>query len=298
MHIRIDFGTFSVLLAALLWGTTGTAAAFAPQLSPLAIGAFAMGFGGLLQALVAKEAIKNSWRIIAMNPWLLLMSVISVGIYPLSFYSSMHLAGITIGTVVSIGSAPLFSALIEYFVDKQPLSMRWLVGFLLGITGVLLLSLSESASYQGVISIDQKILGIGLGLVAGLTYCLYSYGAKKFMDQGANAKASMGTIFGFGALLLLPTLFFTADNLFDDPHNVYVVTYMAVIPMFIGYLLFGYGLKTTVTSTAITLTLFEPVVAALLAVFIMGERLSWQGWIGIVLIFCCLFVLSVKKVMD
>ena len=43
-------GIVFVLVAALLWGTTGTAAAMAPGVGPLAIGAAAMGVGGLLQA--------------------------------------------------------------------------------------------------------------------------------------------------------------------------------------------------------------------------------------------------------
>lgn len=39
-------GIFAVLLAAVLWGTTGTAATFATGVSPLAIGSVAMGTGG------------------------------------------------------------------------------------------------------------------------------------------------------------------------------------------------------------------------------------------------------------
>ena len=50
-------GCLAILFASILWGTTGTAASFAPAVSPLAIGAFAMGVGGLLQAFLARKAI-------------------------------------------------------------------------------------------------------------------------------------------------------------------------------------------------------------------------------------------------
>ena len=50
-------GTLCVLAASVLWGTTGTAATFAPGVGPLAIGAAAMGLGGLLQALTAPRPI-------------------------------------------------------------------------------------------------------------------------------------------------------------------------------------------------------------------------------------------------
>ena len=45
-------------------------------------------------------------------------------------------------------------------------------------------------------------------------------------------------------------------------------------------------------STATTLTLFEPLVAALFAVLLVGEQLAPIGWVGMALIFVCLAVLS------
>ncbi|WP_366944151.1 EamA family transporter [uncultured Psychromonas sp.] len=74
-----------------------------------------------------------------------------------------------------------------------------------------------------------------------------------------------------------------------------VVCYMAVIPMFIGYLTFGFGLRYVHASKATLLTLFEPVVAALLAVLIVGESISLVGWFGIVLVITCLFLQSQNK---
>lgn len=291
------YGFPAVLLAAFLWGTTGTVATFAPNLSPLAIGAAAMGGGGLLQAILAKNSIKNNLSLIHTNLLILIVGVVSVFIYPLAFYSSMHMAGITVGTVVSIGTAPLFTALLERFFDHKELSMRWFISFILGVTGVVLLSLGESHLSVNAekVTTNGQILGIILGTIAGLTYALYSWAAKKLIDCGMDAKASMGFIFGFASLLLLPTLFFTGSNLFEENINIYVVGYMILIPMFLGYLLFGYGLKTVPASKAITLTLFEPLVAAILAIILVGEKIAPIGWLGMILIFLCLILLSRTK---
>src|ERR1039457_2410478 len=99
-------GIVFVLVAAMLWGTTGTAAAMAPGVGPLAIGAAAMGLGGLLQAAVASRvmfmhrgALIAQWRTV-------MVSAGAVAVFPLAFYSSMRLAGVAVGTVVSIGSPP------------------------------------------------------------------------------------------------------------------------------------------------------------------------------------------------
>jgi DME family drug/metabolite transporter len=67
---------------------------------------------------------------------------------------------------------------------------------------------------------------------------------------------------------------------------------MAVLPMFAGYTLFGWGLTRVPASTATTLSLLEPAVAAVLAVLVVGERLPWLGWAGIGLVFGCLAFLT------
>lgn len=293
LDLSAHYGFIAVLIASVLWGTTGTAASFAPNLSPLAIGALAMGGGGFLQALLARKKIANHLQDIPKNRGILLLGALSVAIYPLAFYSSMHLAGITIGTVVSIGTAPLFTALLERIFDQKQLSKRWFFSCFFGIFGVLLLSLGESHATTQLQqqTTDQKILGVILGLVAGLTYSIYSWAAKKLIDRGVEAKASIGLIFGFGAMLLLPTAFYTGANLFDEAINIYVVGYMMFIPMFLGYLLFGYGLKTVPASRAVTLTLFEPFMAAIFAMLIVGEQLDGLGWLGMGLIFVCLAIL-------
>ena len=52
-------GVLAVLVTAVLWGTTGTAATFAPEVGPLAIGAAALGIGGILQALIALPSLRR-----------------------------------------------------------------------------------------------------------------------------------------------------------------------------------------------------------------------------------------------
>lgn len=67
---------------------------------------------------------------------------------------------------------------------------------------------------------------------------------------------------------------------------------MAFVPMFLGYACFGYGLKTVSASKASLLTLFEPAVAAVFAVVVVGEHIGVSGWGGIGLIMVCLLLQS------
>lgn len=293
MHSNSQYliGMAGVFVAAILWGTTGTAATFAPELGPLAIGAVAMGVGGLLQALIAIKKIKDDWKTIGANWNYLAIGALAVVIYPLAFYASMHLAGVAVGTVISIGSAPLFSAIIELKVDKQPLSRQWGIGALVGIIGMVLLSIAESISNRSSGG-EYALTGIILGLLAGITYALYSCSARKMMQQGVSSKAAMGVTFGIGGALLMPILFMTGGPLLDSWTNAGVGIYMALVPMFIGYVCYGIGLARIKASTATTITLIEPVIAALLAVTLIGEQLLAMGWVGIGLIILCLIIIT------
>ncbi|MEV8108718.1 DMT family transporter [Streptomyces sp. NPDC088135] len=291
-------GALAVLLASVLWGTTGTAATFAPQVGPLAIGAAAMGLGGLLQALLAgrgiaraRERLREQWRIV-------LLGGAGVALYPLAFYTSMHLAGVAVGTVVSIGSAPLASALIERLADGRSLSRRWLAGAALGLAGTVLLCAAEAAQAAGAGtgagtgSARQTVVGVGLGLVAGLTYAVYAWAAHRLITRGVTSRAAMGAVFGLGGLMLVPVLLATGAPLVASWTNAGVGLYMALVPMFTGYVLFGFGLSRIPVSTATTLSLLEPAVAAVFAVLVVGEHLPALGWTGIALVIACLGVLT------
>ncbi|WP_427165427.1 DMT family transporter [Streptomyces sp. C1-1] len=288
-------GAVCVLMASVLWGTTGTAATFAPGVGPLAIGAAAMGLGGLLQALLAAPRIAGEAARLRAHRGVVVTGALSVGAYPLAFYSSMHLAGVAAGTVVSIGSAPLASAVIERVRDGRRLTRRWTAGAGLGLSGTVLLCLAETGrSESGTAghSARATVLGVALGLVAGFTYALYSWAAHRLISHGIPSRAAMGTVFGLGGLLLLPVLTATGAPLLASWSNAAVGAYMALIPMFLGYLLFGWGLAHVPASTATTLSLLEPAVAAVLAVLVVGERLPPLGWAGVALVVGCLAVLT------
>ncbi|MCO6540187.1 MAG: EamA family transporter [Gilliamella sp.] len=287
-------GILAVILASILWGTTGTAATFAPSLSPLLIGSLAMGIGGILQCTLAISKIIKERHLLIKHVHLLIVGAIAVMIYPLAFYSSMRLSGVTIGTVVSIGSAPILSALIEYISRDFRLTKQWVIGAAFGILGMILLAFSEDNSTTT--QYEHTTIGILLGLIAGFTYALYSWSARQLMLKGISTKSAMGATFGFGGILLIPVMLLTGTALFDSLTNIAVCIYIALIPMFMGYLCYGYGLSKISASSAITISLLEPVIAAILAMLIIGEQMSLVGWFGVILIFLCLMFVTLSSI--
>jgi drug/metabolite transporter, DME family len=274
--------TWSVLAAAVLWGTTGTAATFAPrQSSPLAIGAAAMGIGGIALFLGARRA---AMRLIATGAGgrALWLGAGFVVVYPLAFYTSMADAGVAIGVTLSIGSAPIAAALIERFQHGRPLSRGWAATVAIAVLGATLLGTGGAdVGHRGVL---QELTGVILALVAGGCYAGYSVAASKIIAGGATSRATVGALFGLASMVLIPVFLLTGLTLIARARGILVVGYLGLIPMGLGYVLFGRGLRTTTASDATALSLLEPAVAAVIADLIAHQHLSPLGWVGISLV--------------
>jgi DME family drug/metabolite transporter len=280
--------TWALIAAAVLWGTTGTAASFLPAaVSPMATGAATMGLGGLLLFVVRRRGAIAALRDRRSRGWLLVGSV-GVVVYALTFYGGMALAGVAIGNVVALGSGPVFAALLERVLEKNVLTRRWMLCTGAAVVGVVLLTVGGHGSAD-----DAGLLvpGVLLGLAAGAAYALYSYASGRVMRLGSASSDVMAGMFAPAAVVLLIVLLATGAPLVQQPASLGVIAYLAVGPMFVAYLLFGAGLARHRASTATTITLLETIVATVLAVMVVGERLDPLGWAGAGVVLAALAVL-------
>lgn len=294
MENRSVAGVVALLLASLLWGTTGTSASFLPaDVSPLAVGASTMGVGGVLLAATSPRLSFGVLRDRSARRWVAL-GAIGVFVYPLAFYSAMNLAGVAVGNVVALGSGPVFAAIYEWVGERRPLSIRWAAATGLAVLGIVGLAIGRQAAPGGGVSAGT-LPGVALGLLAGAAYALYTYASSRAIQSGEPSRGVMGAMFGIGAVLLLPVLLVTGAPLLQSWSTMAIAGYLAVGPMFVAYLLFGIGLRTVRSSAATTITLLEPVIATLLAVLVVGERLSPVGWAGLLLVFSGLAILVTAR---
>jgi len=285
-------GAWALVLASLLWGTTGTAASFLPDdVSPIAIGASTMTFGGLLLFVVSAPLAVAALRDHRARRWLII-GAIGVVVYPLAFYSSMNLAGVAIGNVVSLGTGPVFAAILEWAIERRPLARLWLICTGIAIGGIGLLAIGgHGAQGPGA----NPVAGVLLGCLAGAAYALYTYASSRAISTGQPQRGVIGAMFGLGAVVLIPVLVVTGAPLGQSAQSVGIAAYLALGPMFVAYSLFGIGMRTLRSSSATTITLLEPFVATILAVAIVGERLDAIGWVGLVLILAAVTVLATAR---
>jgi DME family drug/metabolite transporter len=106
----------------------------------------------------------------------------------------------------------------------------------------------------------------------------------------------MAGAFGLGAVLLVPVLAATGVGWLAQPSGATVAVFLGVVPTALAYLLFARGLKRLSASETATLTLAEPLTAALLGVIVLGERMAAPAAVGAALILGGLLVLAAPDV--
>lgn len=280
-------GALFILIAGSLWATTGMSASFLPaNVSPLATGAASFIVGSLLLFVTSFRSSLGVLRAPALRSRLG-VAALAVAVFPLAFYSSMNLAGVAVGTVVTVGSAPIFAAVLEMIFYRRQPRLLWLAASAAAVLGVLLLAYSgvvSGAANRSVTQVAEVPFGILLGLIAGFAYAYYTFESRRLITWGQPSRGVFGAMCVLAAIALLPVLLATGAPLVQSPTTIGIMGYLALGPMFAAYLFFGAGLRTTSSSTATTLTLIEPFVATILAIVVVGERLAAVGWAGLVLI--------------
>src|SRR4051794_33840221 len=142
---------FSVFVAAVLFGTTGTAQALGPAgVSPLSVGAARVVIGGGILGILALVLRRPAAR---MSPLLVLGAGAAVAVYQLTFFEAVHRAGVAVAAVVAIGSGPFASGVLERLLGEPWPGRRWVAATGLAIVGIAALSIggrgAASASASG-----------------------------------------------------------------------------------------------------------------------------------------------------
>jgi drug/metabolite transporter, DME family len=267
---------FSVLLSAVLFGTTGTAQALGPAgASPLSVGAARVVVGGALLALVALTLPGRRTRL---SPALVLCAGAAIAAYQLTFFEAVHRAGVAVGAVVAIGTGPVASGILERTFGGDWPGRRWVAATTLAIGGIAALSIGGGGDAAA------SEVGIGLALMSGVSYAAYTVIAKRLLRDGGSPVHVMGAAFGLGSLLLLPVLIVESSTWLQTSRGIELAAYLGVGPTALAYLLFARGLSRMTASEATTIVLAEPVTATILGVTVLHEGLGPVGIVGVALV--------------
>jgi drug/metabolite transporter, DME family len=262
-------GLAMVATAAILWGLLGPVARVALRegVEPLELGFWRAALAGLLCVTLAllRRAPRVGGRDVAV---LVGFGIVCVAVFYSAYFFAVELAGAALAAIL-LYTAPAWVGLGSYLWLGELLTRRALMAVALTVSGVAFVAL-DSGTVEGI-----NIAGIIWGLVAGITYALYYLVGRRYFGIYGTLNV-LAYALPVGALALLPVVNFSPKSGVAWA----AILFIAIVPTFLAYLIYGAGLVRVSATRAATTASIEPLVAAIAAFALWGERFGLAGYIG------------------
>lgn len=203
----------------------------------------------------------------------------------LTLTSTVHAALLTLVTPIAV-------TLFAIWVLKEKFTFYKAVGLSLGIGGAVFLILQREAGQHAT----NYLLGDALIVINAISYSLYFILVKPLM-QRYSALHVIRWIFTIGFFMMLP---FCWRQTVEVPWNnlswlqLSALFYVGVAGTFLAYYFNIYGLNQLGASVTGSYIYTQPVFAVTIAIFALGETVTWQKVAAALLIFAGVFLVNRK----
>ncbi|WP_292675107.1 MULTISPECIES: EamA family transporter [unclassified Microbacterium] len=287
----------AVLLAAVLFGTTGTSQALGPDgTTPLAVGVMRIVIGGTALALLAfplasrhaKRHPSATRPRLGIRPALLMaLTGLCLAVYQPLFFLGTARNGVAVSTVIALGSAPVLAGLLEWALTRRLPSATWIGATALATTGVVLLGFGGSAGSGGT-----DPVGVAGAVGAGASFAVIANVQRRLLDAGWDAFTVVGAMGASAAVVGALAMPLVDLSWLAQPRGWAMALWLGLATVAAAYTLFTWGLQGLSAATAATLTLGEPLTASVLGLTVLGEHLSALATVGLAVLAAGLAMLA------
>jgi drug/metabolite transporter (DMT)-like permease len=279
-----------VWFAVLAWGTSFVAARFLlhPEkagqatLSPLVLAAVRFSIASLFFAVPLARAMLH--RQIASRD-LLRMALLGQLTFSLYFwlqYTGVQQTNASISSILVVGLIPVVTAWLAQLPGKERLSWMTLGALLLGFIGVAFVVFQKPLT---ITLASGFLLGVFCLVGNAFAFAAYSTLSKRWMQRVTPLVMTGGTMISGATGLVLLSLLDPPRNQWSEVAQLDTVQWIAllflsVVCSVIAYFAYNSALTKIAASRAAVYIYFEPVVAVLFGVTLLGEPLSWQIVVG------------------
>lgn len=193
---------------------------------------------------------------------------------------------------VLIATTPIFAAVGGWIFYHEKLKLINYLGIIISVTGVMIFAFNR----DGSISFDPR--GLALLLLAVLSAVGYTLILKKLAWR-YNPIYIVNVQNIIGAILFLPIfLIFEVKHLNEFTFNSRSFTAIIELALFAScgaFILFGFAVRKLGVTKANVFSNLIPIFTALFAFFMIGEILSFQKAVGIIIVVSGLFLSQIKR---
>lgn len=282
--------TMLIALAAFFWGISGGIAGILLDSGwDPAVVSFYRGFVGLLFALVWLLFQRSHSGLNSRQLWFWsVVAGLGVAGNFTFYFLSIEYGKVAVAATLMY-CAPVFVYLVSFALKlERPTAAKWLA-IALVMVGIGLLTKLYAISASGL-----SLIGVGTGLLAGLSYAAFIFGFKYAAPHG-SPQAILSVAFTVLAIaLLLPTDISQAVSVVSAPELPLFVA-LGILGAGLSFLLYVVGIKHAAPALASMVAMVEPITATLFGVAVLNESLGVIQMVGMGIILLTVTALSVSS---
>jgi drug/metabolite transporter (DMT)-like permease len=294
-----------VWFAVIAWGTSFVAARYLLHpavtglvaLSPTLLATVRFSIASLFFVVPLARALVQrqiSWRdLIRMA----LLGQITFSLYFWLQYTGVQQTNASISSILVVGLIPVVTAIFAQFIGKEQLRWTNMLALLLGFSGVVIIVFQKPLA----VTLASGFLFGALCLVGNaFAFAAYSTLSKRWMTKISPLVMTGGTMLSGAVGLVLLSLLDPIENNWGtitrlDSMQWLALLFLSLICSVIAYFAYNTALTRIPAAKAAVYIYFEPVVAVLLGVTLLGEPLSWQVIVGAAAIAGSIAVVTLTK---
>jgi len=273
-------GLLCLVASGLLWGTgglTGTLLSRAAGLSAISVAAGRLTVGGLL--IVAFLTVTGRRWPAGRAAWTRIITVaLLAALYQGCYFTAVSLTSVPLATLVTIGTAPVIVLAAERATGRKASRLA------LAAAGLALAGLGLLVGLPAGFGESAVLASAGMAVLAAGGFAAITLTCSRPVP-GLDDLTVTGFGFTLGGGALIPLAACTGGLSFRPGLAAFgLLIVLGTGPTAVAYTLYFRGLRTAAASTAALLSLLEPLTGAVLAAFILRERLSATGIAGAVIL--------------
>jgi len=188
---------------------------------------------------------------------------------------------------------PILVLIMASILINEKITFLKILGIIIGAAGAIILIL-----YSGEISFSSHtFLGNIMMLINASSYAVYLVMVKPLMKKYKPITV-IKWVFLFGSFIIIPVGFSEFNQIVwsEIPINIYLsILYLIIFTTFFAYLLNIYSLKNLNSSTVSIYIYSQPVLAAIVAIVLGKDSLSFIKVLSTILVFIGVFLVSKQQ---
>ncbi|GAB1334412.1 EamA family transporter [Streptomyces sp. E-15] len=299
--LPVGRGLLLLIVTGAAWGTAGATASLVYRTSDM--GAVALSFwrcalglaflsaGRLLRPRARRAVTARSLRRTVPRA---LATGVALAVFQTAYFAAVASTGLAVATIVTLGAGPVLIALGARLLLGERLGAGGIAAVAGALAGLSVLTLGGPAA-------TVRPAGVLSALASAAGYALMTLLTRRWgRDGGADTAGTTVGTFAVTGLCLLP--FAVQEGLL--PHTahpvrlLWLLLYIATVPTALAYACYFAGAAVVRSATVSVIMLLEPVAAAVLAVLLLGERLTASTTAGALLLLGAVAGLAASEARD